>query len=59
MQEGRIETVDTFANLINNNEAFQKFMASTAQEENVQEEQAVEDSVDVDKDLKKKERQQA
>ena len=35
MQEGHIETVDTFANLMNDNEAFQKLMASTAQEDQV------------------------
>ena len=35
MQEGHIETVDTFANLMNDNEAFQKLMASTAQEDKV------------------------
>ena len=35
MQEGYIETVDTFANLMNDNEAFQKLMASTAQEDQV------------------------
>lgn len=33
MQEGRIETIDTFDNLMKYNEAFQKMMASTAQEE--------------------------
>ena len=35
MQEGHIETVDTFTNLMNDNEAFQKLMASTAQEDQV------------------------
>ena len=54
IQEGHIETLDTFTNLINNNEAFQKLMASTAQE-NSQEEKAVnEDGADVEKDSKKK-----
>ena len=54
IQEGHIETVDTFTNMINNNEAFQKLMASTAQE-NSQEEKAVnEGGVDVEKDSKKK-----
>ncbi|KAL9612812.1 MAG: hypothetical protein Q9167_002595 [Letrouitia subvulpina] len=33
MQEGRIETVDTFDNLMRNNEGFRTLMASTAQEE--------------------------
>ena len=35
MQEGHIEMVDTFANLMNDNEAFQKLMATTAQEDKV------------------------
>ena len=35
MQEGHIETVNTFANLMSDNEAFQKLMASTAQEDQV------------------------
>ena len=48
LQEGHIEIVDTFANLINNNEAFQKLMASTAQED--KEEKAVnEDSIEAEK----------
>ena len=55
IQEGHIETVDTFANLINNNEAFQKLMASTAQEEKVEEEKIVdEDGVELKKDAKKR-----
>lgn len=33
MQDGQIETIDTFQNLIRNSENFQKLMASTAQEE--------------------------
>jgi ATP-binding cassette subfamily C (CFTR/MRP) protein 1 len=33
MEDGRIETIDTFDNLMNNNEDFQKLMASTAVEE--------------------------
>lgn len=36
MQEGRIDTIDTFANLMGNNTEFQKLMASTAQEEKVE-----------------------
>lgn len=39
MQEGHIETVDTFANLMNDNEAFQKLMASTAQEQKMKQEE--------------------
>lgn len=35
MQDGHIETIDTFDNLMANNEGFQKMMASTAQEEKV------------------------
>lgn len=35
MQDGHIETVDTFHNLMQNNEDFRKLMASTAQEEKV------------------------
>lgn len=56
MQEGHIETVDTFANLINNNEAFQKLMASTAQEEKVEKEKTVvEDEIENEKkDAKKR-----
>ncbi|MCJ1276313.1 hypothetical protein MMC21_004118 [Puttea exsequens] len=41
MQEGRIETIDTFSNLMENNADFQKLMASTAQEEKVEEENEV------------------
>lgn len=41
MEEGRIRTVDTFSNLMNNDEGFQKMMASTAQEEKVEEEAEV------------------
>lgn len=43
MQDGHIETIDTFPNLMNNNEAFQKLMASTAQEEKFEEEAEVND----------------
>lgn len=38
MQEGRIETIDTFANLMSNNEDFRRLMASTAQEEKIEKE---------------------
>ena len=55
MQEGHIETVDTFANLMNNNEAFQKLMANTAQEEKVKTEEVVdEDDVEDEKKEAKK-----
>ena len=55
MQEGHIETVDTFANLMNDNEAFQKLMASTAQEQNLKKEEVVkEDDVGDEKQEAKK-----
>ncbi|KAL6716378.1 ATP-binding cassette transporter yor1 [Lecanora helva] len=56
MQDGRIETIDTFANLMNSNESFQKLMASTAQEEKVEKEAAVNDDEveDEKKDAKKR-----
>lgn len=56
MQEGRIETIDTFSNLMNHNEGFQKMMASTAQEEEVEKEADVnEDEVeDGKKDARKR-----
>ena len=56
MQEGHVEAVDTFANLINNNEAFQKLMASTAQEEKAEKIEAInEDHAEDDKkDAKKR-----
>ena len=42
MQEGRIEKIDTFANLMSENEGFQRLMASTTQEEEKEEEAEVE-----------------
>ena len=56
MQEGHIETVDTFANLMNDNEAFQKLMASTAQEEKTKVEEVVneEEIENEKKDAKKR-----
>ncbi|MCJ1386173.1 hypothetical protein MMC17_009299 [Xylographa soralifera] len=55
IQEGRIETVDTFANLMSNNEAFQQLMASTAQEEKIEEKKAVnEDGIEIEKRNAKK-----
>ena len=55
LQEGHIETIDTFDNLMKHNEAFQKLMASTAQEEETQKEEEInEDEVeDEKKDAKK------
>lgn len=56
MQEGHIETVDTFANLMKNNEAFQKLMANTAQEEKVKTEEVVDedDVADEKREAKKR-----
>jgi len=56
LQNGQIETIDTFDNLMRGNEGFQKMMASTAQEEKVEEEdKANEDEVeDEKKDAKKR-----
>lgn len=55
MQEGRIETIDTFDNLMKYNEGFQKMMASTAQEEEERKESVDEDEiVDGKADIKKR-----
>ena len=56
MQDGHIQTIDTFSNLMSNNTDFQKLMASTAQEEKFEKEAAVnEDEVeDEKKDAKKR-----
>ncbi|KAL8702682.1 MAG: hypothetical protein Q9201_004143 [Fulgogasparrea decipioides] len=54
MQEGRIETIDTFDNLINTNEDFQKMMASTAQEEKQDDEVDGDEVEDEKKDAKKR-----
>lgn len=56
LQDGQIETIDTFDNLMRDNEGFQKMMASTAQEEKVEEEEeANEDEIeDEKKDAKKR-----
>lgn len=53
MQEGCIETIDTFENLMNSNEDFQKMMASTAQEEK-QDDEVSEDEVEEEKKGAKK-----
>ena len=58
MQDGRIETIDTFSNLMNNNEDFQKLMATTAQEEKQENEgQVNEDEVEDEKKAAKKRKQ--
>ena len=55
MQDGRIETIDTFNNLIKYNEGFQKLMKSTAQEEEERMENVDEDEVmDGKEDTKKR-----
>ena len=55
MQEGHIETIDTFDNLMRSNEGFQKLMASTAQEEKVEKEARVnEDEIEDEKKYAKK-----
>ena len=56
MDEGHIRTVDTFSNLMNNDEGFQKMMASTAQEEKVEKEVEVngDEIEDIKKDAKKR-----
>ncbi|MCJ1375345.1 hypothetical protein MMC20_006580 [Loxospora ochrophaea] len=56
LQEGRIEAIDTFDNLMRDNGGFQKMMASTAQEEKAEEAKKVdEDEIeDGKKDAKKR-----
>ena len=55
LQEGRIETIDTFANLMKFNEGFQKLMATTAQEEKFEETAEVnEDPIEDEKKTEKK-----
>lgn len=55
LQEGRIQTIDTFDNLIANNDGFQKMMATTAQEEKVELEQVDGDEIEEEKkDAKKR-----
>lgn len=51
MQDGHIQTIDTFDNLMANNEGFQKMMASTAQEEKVNQDA---DGAEEGKETKKK-----
>ena len=54
MQEGRIETVGTFDDLMANNEDFQKLMATTGVEEEQKEEEADEDEIEDEKKESKK-----
>ena len=50
MQDGHIETIDTFQNLMSTNQGFQKLMASTAQEEKKTEESKASDEEVEDKE---------
>ena len=54
LQEGRIETIDTFDNLMANNEGFQKMMATTAQEEKIEKEELDGDEIEEEKKGSKK-----
>ncbi|KAL8723177.1 MAG: hypothetical protein Q9181_007335 [Wetmoreana brouardii] len=54
MQDGRIKTIDTFDNLMNSNEDFQKMMASTAQEEKQDDEVDGDEVEDEKKDAKRR-----
>ena len=57
MNEGCIESIDTFDNLMRDNEGFQKLMATTAQEEEDEEGEGVnEDEAETEKKDAKKER---
>jgi ATP-binding cassette subfamily C (CFTR/MRP) protein 1 len=55
MEDGRIETIDTFENLMNNNEDFQKLMASTAvEEEETKEKEVNDDEIEEEKKVQTK-----
>ncbi|MCJ1261370.1 hypothetical protein MMC22_001234 [Lobaria immixta] len=54
MREGRIETIDTFDNLMKYDEGFQKMMASTAKEEKTEDEFVEGKVVDQKKEAKKR-----
>lgn len=54
MKEGRIDTIDTFDNLMANNEEFQKLMATTAVEEKKEEVDDEDEVEDEKKSAKKK-----
>lgn len=58
MQDGHIETIDTFNNLMSNNVGFQKLMASTAQEEDKEQVQKAGDEV-IDEKKQAKKRKEA
>ncbi|KAL8672957.1 MAG: hypothetical protein Q9168_002590 [Polycauliona sp. 1 TL-2023] len=54
IEEGKIETIDTFDNLINHNAAFQRMMASTAQEVKQKDDVDEDDEEEDKKDAKKR-----
>ena len=55
MNEGHVESVDTFDNLMRHNEGFQKLMASTAQEEQMDDSKPVDgDEIEEEKKAAKK-----
>ncbi|KAF7506363.1 hypothetical protein GJ744_011829 [Endocarpon pusillum] len=56
MNDGRIESIDTFDNLMNTNEAFQQLMATTAQEEAIEENEKPDDQDKVEDGKKTTER---
>ncbi|TGO66904.1 hypothetical protein BOTNAR_0052g00410 [Botryotinia narcissicola] len=53
MEEGKIQAIDTFSNLMNNHAGFQQLMETTAVEES-QEPEAEEEGVEVEKKVEKK-----
>jgi ATP-binding cassette, subfamily C (CFTR/MRP), member 1 len=52
MNEGRIESIDTFDNLMSNNRDFQQLMATTAQEEVIEEKDKTDDEDEVEDEKK-------
>jgi len=60
LQNGQIETIDTFDNLMKYNEGFQRMMATTAQEEEIEEKEKIDEGEveDEKKDAKKTKRTQ-
>ena len=59
MQEGRIETIDTFQNLMSNNESFRRLMATTAQEEKAEKDTQVKEGLIENEDDAAKKRKAA
>ncbi|TLD39578.1 hypothetical protein E2P81_ATG00565 [Venturia nashicola] len=57
MEDGTIESIDTFENLMAHNEGFQKLMATTAvEEEKEKEDEVLEDEIEDEKKTQKKKR---